>query len=73
MSTLPIHYEHLVIGEITLSKEGPSFAYDPRWPHTRGAFPVSLGMPLGGGPFGSESLTPWLANLLPEDANLLTV
>ena len=73
MSTLPVHYEHLVIGVITLAEEGPSFAYDIRWQNTRGAFPVSLGMPLGGGPFGPEVLMPWLANLLPEDANLLAV
>lgn len=73
MSTLPVHYEHLVIGEIALAEEGPSFAYDPRWQNTRGAFPVSLGMPLGGGTFGPAILMPWLANLLPEDANLLAV
>lgn len=73
MSTLLVHYEHLVIGEIMLAEEGPSFAYDTRWPKTRGAFPVSLTMPLGRGPFGPEILMPWLANLLPEDANLLAV
>lgn len=73
MSTLPVHYEHLVIGEITLAEEGPSFAYDPRWKKTRGAFPVSLTMPLDRGPFGPDILMPWLANLLPEDANLLAV
>ncbi|UEM07962.1 HipA N-terminal domain-containing protein (plasmid) [Skermanella rosea] len=56
MSTLPVYYEHLVVGEITLAGEGPAFAYDPRWPKTRGAFPVSLGMPLGGGAFGPEAL-----------------
>jgi len=70
---LPVSYEHLVIGTITLAGEGPSFTYDPRWPTTRGAFPLSLGMPLGGGPFGPEILTPWLANLLPEDATLIAV
>lgn len=56
MSTLPVHYEHLVIGEITLAEEGPSFAYDPRWKKTRGAFPVSLTMPLDRGPFGPVTL-----------------
>lgn len=73
MNTLPVHYEHLAIGTVTLAEDGPSFAYDPRWPKTRGAFPVSLGMPLGGGPFGPEIVMPCFANLLPEDANLLTI
>lgn len=73
MSTLAVHYEHLVIGTITHVEEVPSFSYDPRWLKTRGAFPVSPGMPLGGGPFGPEFLMPWLANLLPEDANLFAV
>jgi len=73
LSTLPVYYEHLVIGTVTGAEDGPSFAYDPRWPKTRGAFPVSLRMPLDGGPFGPEILMPWLANLLPEDANLLAV
>ncbi|NYZ13626.1 type II toxin-antitoxin system HipA family toxin [Azospirillum sp. RWY-5-1] len=73
MNTLPVQYGPLVVGEITLSEDGPTFAYDRRWPNTRGAFPVSLGMPLGAGPFRPEILVPWLANLLPEEANLLAV
>lgn len=65
MTTLPIHYESFLVGNITLAEDGPSFAYDPRWPKTRGAFPVSLGMPLDPSPFASGTLLPWLANLLP--------
>jgi serine/threonine-protein kinase HipA len=73
LTTLPIHYESFLVGNITPAEDGPSFAYDPRWPKTRGAFPVSLGMPLDGGPFGSGTLLPWLANLLPEEGNLLAI
>jgi len=73
VNTLPICYENLVVGTIAFAGDGPSFAYDPRWPKTRGAFPVSLGMPLGKGPFGPGTLLPWLANLPPEEGNLLAV
>lgn len=73
MNTLPVHYGPLPVGSITLAGEGPSFAYRNTWPVTRGAFPISVGMPLNGGPFGPDILVPWLANLLPEDANLLAV
>ncbi|WP_431857786.1 type II toxin-antitoxin system HipA family toxin [Azospirillum sp.] len=73
MSTLPVFYEHLPVGTVALGADGPSFAYDPRWRRTRGAFPVSLTMPLDRGPFGPDVLMPWLANLLPEDAALLAV
>ncbi|MBF0304206.1 MAG: HipA N-terminal domain-containing protein [Alphaproteobacteria bacterium] len=34
------------VGDIALSEDGPTFTYDPRWPRTRGAFPLSLRMPL---------------------------
>lgn len=73
MSTLPVFYEDRVVGSIVIDEAGPSFAYDPRWETTRGAFPVSLRMPIGGGPFGPGTLLPWLANLLPEDANLVAI
>lgn len=73
MSALPVRYEALVVGDIALSEDGPTFPYDPRWPRTRGAFPLSLRMPLDAGPFASATLLPWLANLLPEEGNLLAI
>ncbi|CAH2605676.1 Type II toxin-antitoxin system HipA family toxin (plasmid) [Rhodovastum atsumiense] len=72
MSGIPVFYETALVGTITVAEEGPSFAYDPRWADVRGAFPVSLRIPLG-----SEAppavLVPWLQNLLPEGVPLLTV
>lgn len=73
MSALPVRYEALVVGDIALSEDGPTFPYDLRWPRTRGAFPLSLRMPLDAGPFASATLLPRLANLLPEEGNLLAI
>jgi HipA-like protein len=49
VSTLPVCYENLIVGNIALGADGPIFAYDPRWSRTRNAFPMSLGMPLDSG------------------------
>jgi serine/threonine-protein kinase HipA len=70
VNSIPVCYEHFTVGTITIAEDGPSFAYDTRWMKTRGAFPVSLGMSLGGGPFGPETLVTWLSNLLPEGSTL---
>jgi serine/threonine-protein kinase HipA len=67
---LPIRYEGHVMGVVVPEGEDLSFTYHPRWLTTPGAFPLSLRMPLGTAVFGGETLRPWLANLLPEDANL---
>lgn len=37
---------------------------------TLGAFPLSRTMPLRTGSFDSETISPWLANLLPEERQL---
>ena len=72
MSEIPLFYERAVVGTITVTGNGPSFAYDPGWPNIRGAFPVSLNIPLGA-EAPPEVLLPWLMNLLPEGAPLLTI
>ena len=68
---IEVYYEKFVVGRITLhDKERLSFAYDPRWLATSGNFPLSVTLPLQSGEFGDAIITPWLANLLPEEQQL---
>lgn len=69
----PVYFEHFEIGRIHADKTGITFAYHPRWLNTKGAFPISLSMPLSELVSESEIVVPWLANLLPEEQNLLTI
>jgi len=73
VTELPVFYEAFLVGTITVGQEGPSFGYAPRWEATGEAFPASVRMPLGSGPFGPDVLMPWLINLLPEGDPLRTV
>lgn len=73
MSRLPIYYETRTVGEIDVSAEGPAFAYDPAWLKTRGAFPISVLMPLSTPRVPPDIFLPWAANLLPEASQLRTV
>jgi hypothetical protein len=49
MTTLPVYFEQRRVGTIDVDKTGPGFTYDPNWVALRGAFPISLTMPLIGG------------------------
>lgn len=73
MSRLPIYYETRKVGEIDISAEGPAFIYDPAWLKTRGAFPISVLMPLTAPRVSPDIFLPWAANLLPEASQLRTV
>jgi serine/threonine-protein kinase HipA len=53
--------------------DGPSFVYDPEWLRTRGAFPLSILMPLSPRRTPPHVFAPWAANLLPEAGQLQTV
>ena len=44
--------------------------YANRWLRTAGAFPLSVTMPLRAEPYPSDVISPWLANLLPEEQQL---
>ncbi|HEY8290158.1 MAG TPA: type II toxin-antitoxin system HipA family toxin, partial [Acetobacteraceae bacterium] len=70
---IPIFYETTLVGTIEITVEGPSFRYDPAWASVRGAFPVSLHMPLGTPGAPPSAVAPWLMNLLPEGRALLAV
>jgi serine/threonine-protein kinase HipA len=73
VSQLPIFYETRTVGQIEIGPEGPAFAYDPAWLTTRGAFPISVLMPLTRPRVAPEVFLPWAANLLPEASQLRTV
>jgi serine/threonine-protein kinase HipA len=67
MTSIPVFYETLLVGEIDVSGPGEiAFRYSPTWHDTRGAFPLSTLAPLEGAGMEATGFTPWLANLLPE-------
>lgn len=70
---LPVYFEDYLVGTINTGEGGPSFAYESDWQQLRGAFPVSLTMPLNQKEVKPEIFTPWAANLLPEAAQLAAV
>ena len=70
-STVPVWFDRLHVGDVLVSDDGDlSFLYTDRWLATQGAFPLSLTMPLAAVPYPSEVISPWLANLLPEEDQL---
>lgn len=70
---LPVFFEDYRVGEIRSGEEGPRFVYDKAWQALRGAFPVSLTMPLERDEVEPALFAPWAANLLPEAAQLSAV
>lgn len=73
MATLPVYYETRRVGAIQDHADGASFVYEPQWLQTRGAFPLSVLMPLSSKRVSPDVFVPWAANLLPEALQLKTV
>jgi serine/threonine-protein kinase HipA len=73
MATLPVYFEQRLVGAIDVDKNGPGFRYDPDWIVLRGAFPISIKMPLKSDRIASDIFLPWSANLLPESEQLRTL
>ena len=73
MSELNVYYERRVVGTISVHADGPSFTYAPEWLSLRGAFPVSLLMPLSPRRVPPRLFLPWAANLLPESSQLRAI
>lgn len=70
-STVPVWFDALHVGDVTAGDDGAlGFAYTEAWLATEGAFPLSLTLPLENTPYPSEVISPWLANLLPEEEQL---
>lgn len=70
---LVVYYETRRVGVIESGRDGPSFVYDPEWLTTKGAFPVSVTMPLSQLSVPPRVFLPWAANLLPEGEQLRAV
>src|SRR5258705_2256660 len=73
MATLSVYFEQRRVGTIDIDKNGPGFTYDPGWVGLKGAFPISITMPLGSERIASGTFLPWAANLLPESVQLVTL
>jgi len=73
MASLTVYFEQRPIGTIHVDTSGPSFTYAPGWIGLRGAFPISLTMPLKSEHFTADIFLPWAANLLPESEQLRTL
>lgn len=72
MSTMvPVWFDDLHVGDVTVADNGAlGFAYTKTWLATSGAFPLSVTLPLADRAYPSEVISPWLANLLPEEEQL---
>jgi serine/threonine-protein kinase HipA len=73
MATLPVYFEQRPVGAIDVDKSGPGFRYEPDWIVLRGAFPISITMPLNSERIAADIFMPWAANLLPENEQLRTL
>jgi serine/threonine-protein kinase HipA len=73
MASLPVYFEQRLIGTIHVDRSGPSFTYASGWIGLRGAFPISITMPLRSERFAPDTFLPWAANLLPESEQLRTL
>jgi serine/threonine-protein kinase HipA len=73
MVNLPVYFEQRLVGRIDVEKTGPGFTYNPDWVALRGAFPISITMPLKKDRTASDVFLPWAANLLPESEQLRTL
>lgn len=70
-ASVPIWFDALEVGHVDVAADGTlTLRYGERWLQTAGAFALSVTMPLRTEPYPSEVISPWLANLLPEEEQL---
>ncbi|MCZ8195758.1 MAG: HipA domain-containing protein [Hyphomonadaceae bacterium] len=68
---VPVWFDTLHVGDIQVGVDGDlGFEYTDNWIATRGAFPLSVTMPVSAQKIPSDIISPWLANLLPEEEQL---
>jgi len=71
VTSVPVWFDEFLVGNVSVAKTGAlSFSYCEAWLATEGAFPLSLTIPLDATAYPSEVISPWLANLLPEEDQL---
>ncbi|MEH6409159.1 MAG: HipA domain-containing protein [Hyphomonas sp.] len=69
--SVQVWFDALHVGDVTVGEDGAlAFAYTKAWLATAGAFPLSLKLPLETTVYPSDVISPWLANLLPEEEQL---
>src|SRR5262245_25522538 len=73
MTSLHVYFEQRLVGMLDVDKWAPGFTYDSSWIELRGAFPISITMPLKSARISPETFLPWAANLLPESEQLHTL
>lgn len=70
-ASVPIWFDGLAVGKIDVAPDGSlSLRYAEQWLQTAGAFPLSVTMPLRADLYPTDVISPWLANLLPEEEQL---
>ena len=70
-ASVAVWFDDLAVGQVDVAADGSlSLRYTERWLQTTGAFPLSVTMPLRAAPYPSDVISPWLANLLPEEEQL---
>ena len=70
-AAVAVWFDDLAVGQVDVAADGSlSLRYAERWLRTAGAFPLSVTMPLRAEPYPSDVISPWLANLLPEEEQL---
>ena len=71
---IKIFYEKNIVGRITIHDPPRiGFRYDPNWLKFERNFQLSVTLPLKTGEYNEDIITPWLANLLPEELQLTTL
>lgn len=73
---LDVYYQDRLVGQVRQNSNSPpslEFRYAEQWREDDDAFAISVGMPLGHDAFESQFVTPWFANLLPEEQQLATI
>lgn len=71
MEPVPVWFDDLQVGAVHVAQDGTlSFTYSENWLATRGAFALSVTLPLKKTTYPTELVSPWLANLLPEEEQL---
>jgi serine/threonine-protein kinase HipA len=68
---ISIWFDAFHVGDIDVAQDdGLSLTYTQNWLATKNAFALSVTLPLHGKKFSTETISPWLANLLPEEEQL---